>query len=166
MIFSTNVHKQMKKIDLFYPDLKFLKTWQYNFHNPGSAIRPETPEERKFRISHFAMMWNIMIETTQKAYDNHDPKLRLLIKYEDLRLNSFKEIDRTYKFLGYELGKEEIQAIVERTSFENVPKNMKGEDKNIRKAKPGGFKDYFTNEEIKIVNKMMKVNLKKYKYEV
>lgn len=139
---------------------------QGKFHNPGSLIRPETPEERKFRMSHFAVMWNLMIETTQKAYDNHDTKLRLLVRYEDLRLNPVKEIDRIYQFLGYDLGNDEIKNIAERTSFENVPKNMKGEDKNIRKAKPGGYEEYFTDEEIKIINKMMKENLKKYGYEV
>jgi hypothetical protein len=139
---------------------------QGKFHNPGSLIRPETPEERKFRISHFALMWNIMIEATQKAYDNHEPKLRLLVKYEDLRINSFDEIARIYKFLGYNLKKEELKNIVEQTSFENVPENMKGKDKNIRKAKPGGFKEYFTNEELELVHKMIKDNLKKYNYEI
>lgn len=140
---------------------------QGKFHNPrGSLSGPETSEERKFRIGHFSVMWNLMIETTQKAFDAHNPNLRLLVKYEDLRLNPAKEIERIYKFLGYDLSEDEINKIADITSFENVPNELKGKDKNIRKGKPGGFYDYFTDKELKIANKIMKDNLLRYGYKV
>jgi len=140
---------------------------QGKFHHPrGLKSKPETPEEKKFRISHFAVMWNLMIETTQKAYDLHDAKLRLMVKYEDLRFSPFKEIDRIYKFLGYDFGEKEINRIVEETKFENIPSELKGEDKNIRKGTPGGYKEYFSAEELKIVNNIMKENLTKYGYKI
>jgi len=140
---------------------------QSKFQNPRKGARgPETPEERKFRIGHFSMMWNIMIETTQKAYENHDPDLRILVKYEDLRQESEREIKRIFEFLGYHLSEDEIKEIADLTSFENVPSEMKGEDKNIRKAKPGGFHDYFSDEEIKIMNKIMGENLTKFGYKL
>jgi len=140
---------------------------QGKFHNPrGIMSEPETPEERKFRMSHFAVMWNLMIETTQRAYDSHDPELRLLVRYEDLRLDPLKEIGHIYKFLGYDLSEQEIEKIADITSFENVPQELKGEDKNLRQAKPGGFKKYFTGEELRIANKIMKENLLKYGYEI
>ena len=107
-----------------------------------------------------------MIETTQKAYDSHNPNLRLLVKYEDLRLDPVPQISRIYKFLGYEMTEAQIKKIADSTSFENVPDELKGDDKNIRKAKPGSFKDYFTDEELKIANKIMKENLLKYGYKV
>jgi len=139
---------------------------QGKYQNPGSMLRPETPDERKFRMSHFAVMWNLMTETTQKAYDSHNPNLRLLVKYEDLRLNPISQIDRIYKFLGYDISEEQIKNIADITSFENVPQEEKGDDKNIRKGKPGGFKEYFSDEELKILNKIMKDNLKKYGYKL
>lgn len=140
---------------------------QGKFQNPrGKKSIPETPEERKFRISHFAMMWNLMIQTTQKAYDSHNPKLRLLVKYEDLRFEPQKEIEKIYKFLGNDLSKEEINKIVKETKFENIPDELKGLDKNIRKATPGSYKEYFSKEELKIANKIMKDNLIKYGYKL
>ncbi len=127
---------------------------------------PETPEERSFRIQHFAMLWNMMSDITRKAYDYHNPELRLLVKYEDLRLDSFNEIKKIYKFLGYDLPDEEIKKMVYETSFENIPKEHKGEDKGKRKAKPGGFTDYFTKGEIEMMNKIMKNNLREYGYKI
>jgi len=140
---------------------------QGKFHNPrGLKARPETHEERKYRISHFALMWNIMIETTKKAYESHSPNLRLLVRYEDLRLDPVKEINRIYKFLGYDLSDEQIRRLADITSFENIPSELKGGDKNIRKGKPGGFREYFSSEELKIVNKMMSENLREYGYQI
>lgn len=140
---------------------------QGKFHNPrGSFSRPETDEERKFRIAHFAKMWNLMIETTQRAFDKHDPNLRLQVKYEDLRKNPVNEIKKIYDFLGYQLPESKIKEIADVTSFENVPDELKGDDKNIRKAKPGNFRDYFNQNELEIVNEIMKDNLKKYGYEI
>jgi len=66
--------------------------------------------------------------------------------------------------LGYDLSKEEITRISDITSFENVPEKLKGEDKNIRKGTPGNFKEYFSDEELKIVNEIMKDNLLRYGY--
>ena len=140
---------------------------QGKFHNPRRFFsRPETDEERKFRIAHFAKMWNLMIETTQRAYDKHNSNLRLMVKYEDLLTSPINEIKKIYDFLGYQLPEAKIKEIADVTSFENVPDELKGDDKNIRKAKPGNFRDYFNQKELEIVNEIMKDNLKKYGYEI
>jgi len=139
---------------------------QGKHHNPRKDVGPETSEQRKFRIAHFALMWNTMINITKKAYNAHNPDLRLLVKYEDLRLNPIPEIKRIYKFLGYDLIDEELKFIADESSFENIPDELKGDDKAIRKAKPGSYKEYFTEEELKIANKMMKENLLEFGYKL
>ena len=140
---------------------------QGKFQNPGRFFsRPETDEERKFRIAHFAKMWNLMIETTQRAYDKHNSNLRLMVKYEDLLTSPINEIKKIYDFLGYQLPEAKIKEIADVTSFENVPDELKGEDKNIRKAQPESFKDYFSEKELEMVNEIMKNNLEKYDYQV
>jgi len=161
------VSSQIKTDFLIRDGRDVIDSRQGKFQNPrGGQKNPETPEERRFRIGHFSLMWNIMIEVTTKAYEQHDPDLRILVKYEDLRTDSFNQIKRIYDFLGKPLPDSEIQKIVESTQFENVPEDMRGEDKNIRKAKPGGYNDYFTNDEIKLMNKIMKDGLKKYGYSI
>jgi len=138
---------------------------QGKFHNPrlGKATI-ETPQERQFRISHFALMWNHHTTIAKKAFDLHSPQLRLFVKYEDLRLGPIEQIKRIYKFLGFELSESEIKKISSETSFENVPADQKGEDKNKRKARPEGYKEYFTYDEIRLLNKIMKENLIKFGY--
>ena len=137
---------------------------QGKFHNPGKDNQKK--EHTLFRLHYFAMLWNIMIETTQKAYQLHDEHLRLMLKYEDLRTKPFAEINKIYKFLGYELSNEELEKIVEETRFENVPEEKKGDDKNIRKASPGGYQETMNKNEIKLLNSLMGENLKKFGYNV
>lgn len=137
---------------------------QSKYQNPRSQEEAETPEERRFRINHFAMIWNIMIETTKKAYDAHNSDLKLLVRYEDLRLDTKNEINRIFKFLGYQLRESKIIKIFERTKFENVDEKEKGEDKDIRKAKVGGYKEYFSNDELQMLDYIMGDNLKKFGY--
>jgi len=138
---------------------------QGKFFNPRSQEEAETPEERRFKIIYHAMNWNIMIETTTKAFELHDESLRLLIKYEDLRLKTEKEIKKIYRFLGYELDNEVIKQITDRTSFENVPHELRGEEKVIRKAQPEGYKEYFSDDELQMVNSILGDNLKKFGYQ-
>ena len=137
---------------------------QSKFHNPHAGSSSETLEERKFRIIHFAMWWNIMIETTKKAFDAHNSDLRLQVKYENLREKPFDEIKQIYEFLGYNLSDNEIQKIVEAVKFEKIPDKLKGFDKNIRQAKPSGYLENFSKDEIKLMNEIMKFNLKEFGY--
>ena len=140
---------------------------QGKFHNPrGGQRMPETPEERRFRIAHFAKMWNIMISITKKAFEQHNPRLRLLVKYEDLRLQPINEISKIFNFLNWTTTKNEIIKTAEKTKFENIPEDERGEDKNKRKAQLGAYKEYLTSEEIQIVNKIMKENLDEFLYDV
>ncbi len=140
---------------------------QGKYHNPRPGAKaPETPEEKKFRLAHFAKIWNWMISVTKHAYDHHDPKLRLLVRYEDLRKDPISWIRRIYNFLGWNISDAFIQKIAEETKFENVPPDQKGEDKNKRKATPGGYKDYFTEDEIRIVNRIMREYLLEFGYKL
>jgi len=139
---------------------------QAKLHNPRRGDVTENIEERKFRIAYFSIMWNIMINITKKAYAAHNPDLRILVKYEELRLNPIPEISRIFKFLGYQFKEEDIKKIADETSFENVSVNLKGDERDIRKAKPGGYKDYFTEVELGIVNEIMKDNLLEFGYKI
>jgi len=138
---------------------------QSKFHNPRTGMDPETDAERKFRIIYFSKIWNYHVNRTTKAYDMHDSNLRLLVRYEDLRRNPVEEIRKIFEFLEIKTSEEEIHKIAEQTSFENIPLNEKGEDKNKRKATPGSWKENFSQEEIGIMNRIMKDELARFGYE-
>lgn len=139
---------------------------QGKFHNPRVGMGPETLQERKYRIRYFSFMWNIHTTITKKAFEMHDPSLRLLVKYKDLRNNPITEIQRIYKFLEYEQPEYEIQKIAEETKFENLSSNERGLEKNNRKAQPGSWKENFNDDEKKIMNHIMGDNLRQFGYEV
>jgi len=134
--------------------------------NPREGMGPETESERLFRISHFAIMWRLQTTIAKKAYDNHNPNLRLFLKYEDLRTKPFEKIKKIYQFLGISLTENEIKHISQITKFESIPQEQKGIDKNKRLAIVGSFKKYFTEKELQIINQIMKKNLKKFGYKV
>jgi alcohol sulfotransferase len=94
-----------------------------------------------------------------------------LVRYEDLRANSEQELARMLDFLGVEATDEQVKAAVEYSSFENMKKmesqsaqsklsggRMKPRDKDnpdsykVRRAKVGGYRDYFTDEEVAAID--------------
>lgn len=139
---------------------------QSKFQNPRLNLGSETEEERKFRINYFSNLWNLHVDVTSRAYESHDPNLRLLVRYEDLRTNPVENIEKIYQFLGFDIPINKIQEISDETKFENVPSFMRGTDKNIRVATPGHWKSYFSEEEKKMANAIMRDNLLKFGYKI
>jgi hypothetical protein len=90
----------------------------------------------------------------------------LLIKYEDLRIEPLTELRKVYSFIGVEASDSTLQNIIDKYSFEKVPASEKGEGKVIRKAKPGGWRDCFSEEEKDIMNSIMGDMLRALGYEV
>lgn len=94
-----------------------------------------------------------------------------LVRYEDLRANSEEELARMLDFLGVKATGEQVKAAVDYSSFENMKKmesqsaqsklaggRMKPRDKDnpdsykVRRAKVGGYRDYFTDEEVAAID--------------
>jgi len=136
------------------------------FHNPTIKKRPNTPEERRYRITYYSTLWNLHVSIANKAYEAHNPNLKLFLKYEDLRYDSVKQVERIFRFLDIRASDEELNKVVERTKFENVPEDQRGADKNIRKASPGAWRESFNKIEVALMNKIMGENLLKFGYQL
>jgi hypothetical protein len=128
--------------------------------------RSNTPDEIRYKIVYYGTLWNMHTTITEKAYNAHNPDLRLLVKYEDLRFNPVPEISRIYRFLGINVSDDEILRTAEDTKWENVPEEKKGEDKNKRIASPGNWRKTFSKKEIELMNKIMGENLKRFGYQM
>lgn len=93
----------------------------------------------------------------------------LLVRYEDLRADTGRELGRLLEFLGAPASPEEIQDAVRFSSLENMRK-LEGEGKlgflgrrgrpgdkgdpqsfKTRRGKVGGWTDYFTPEEARVI---------------
>jgi len=81
------------------------------------------------------------------AYNNHNPTLRLLIKYEDLRKNTLHELEKIYHFLEIRLIEQDLKKIVEEYDFDKIPTSERGLGKFNRSAKVGGWRNNFSKDE-------------------
>jgi len=93
------------------------------------------------------------VGNVREAYYSHNgPKV--LVRYEDLRTDTLSTMRRIYSSLGIEVHEQELTRAVEKHSWENVPEEEKGEGKFHRKAKPGGWREDLTPEQVKTVERI------------
>jgi len=123
-----------------------------------------TPEKRLEKIKEYCKSWKIVTDVVKKAYENHNPKLRLLIKYENLLKNTFTELRKIYNFIGISISDKDLQRKIEEHSFSKIPESEKGSGKFARSATPGRWKKNFSDEEQKIMNEMLYDTLKQFDY--
>jgi hypothetical protein len=120
---------------------------QWRANGGGDSLADTDPDEF---ARQWANMYTVSLGNARKAYEAHKGR-KAIVRYEDLRADTIETMRRLYSTLGIPVDEEELARIVERHSWENVPENKKGPDKPHRKAKPGGWKEDLTPEQIEIV---------------
>jgi len=129
------------------------------------GLRREVKDNDRLQfIKKFSKFWNQLMEILLKTYENHPSELRLLLKYEELRKNTFVELKKIYEFIEIQINDEEIKTIVTKYSFENIPENQKGPRQFKRYASPGKWKDNFNEEEKELINNLIGETLLKLGY--
>jgi len=111
-----------------------------------------------------AKYWIKQMENLLNTYENNSKDNIILVKYEDLRKNTFETIFPIYKFLKIEISENDLNKIIYKYSYENIPEGEKGQGKFVRFASPGKWKENFTHQEIDITNKIMGETLKSLGY--
>jgi len=121
---------------------------------------------RKQQIEFFSLQWSEWTEHVLESFHNHDQKNKILIRYEDLRKNTYEELKKIYNFIGIKTTKSELKEKIKKYNFKNIPASMKGSGKFYRVATPGKWKDNFNQKEKNLMNSIMGETLKKMKYDV
>jgi len=127
--------------------------------------KPMQQNQRLNFIRNRAIIWIQIIQRMKKTFENHHPDLRLFVRYEDLRKNTIEELSKIYQFLGIDITRNKLEEIIEKYSFENIPKEQKGIGKARRTAKVGGWKENFNIEERDLMNSMLRDTLTQVGYE-
>jgi hypothetical protein len=96
-----------------------------------------------------------------------------LVRYEDLRAQPHEELRKMLDFMQVDAGQEHVNAAVEYSSYENMKKmeskqqfrlaggRMMPRDKDnpnsykVRRAKVGGYRDYFSDEEVSRIDALL-----------
>jgi len=120
---------------------------------------PITEDRKMTFIKNNSKQYVTLIEDFMSTLANHDKKLRIMVRYEDLRKNTVEELSKIYQFLEIDITKSKLEEIVEKYSFENIPSQSKGKGKFIRFATPGKWKENFNEEEQKLMNSTMEKTL-------
>lgn len=135
--------------------------------NSWAHIAPFNSRDEKLRFtSLFSKEWAHLMNILNVTYERHNPKLRYLIKYESLRLDTFEELKKIYDFLNIEISDDDLRNIITKYDFDNIPPSEKGPTKFNRSALIGGWKNNSDMEEKSIMNSIMGDTLKKFGYEL
>ncbi len=101
------------------------------------------------------------IVNARQAYETHRG-CKVLIRYEDLRADTFGTMKHIYSSLEMAVDEGELERIVEKHSWENIPEEEKGEGKFYRRASPGGWKEDLTAEQVETVERITAPIIKEF----
>ena len=102
-----------------------------------------------------------IVSRVQEAYEAHQGK-KTLVRYEDLRHDTVNTMKAMYAALDIEADEAQLEAAVEKHSWENVPEDQKGRDKFFRKAQVGSWKDDLSPMQVKLIENITGPILSKY----
>ncbi len=101
------------------------------------------------------------VGNARQAYETHvGPKAA--VRYEDLRGDTINEMRRIYTDLGIEVDEQNLDDVVRRHSWENIPEKDKGQGKFYRKASPGGWREDLSPKQIETVERVAAPILKQF----
>ncbi len=136
----------------------------FDAHNKNSwnpILEPlATEKQRKERLELYSHRWKRTIGIVGDAFKNHNPNLRYRIRYEDLLKNTLEELKKVYNFLNIEVDNKDLQKIINKYQFEKIPEQKRGTGKFTRFAKPGKWRENFSEDEKEIMEEIMGPTLK------
>jgi hypothetical protein len=124
---------------------------------------PVAPWGRLALVRWLADVWAFRTTEVRRAYEAHDPRRRVLVRYEDLRADTPAALEQICSASGLPAGSPE--RIAEAHAFEQVPMEERGEAKAIRSAQPGAWRENLTPEEQEAVQEIMGPNLAELGYQ-
>ena len=110
-----------------------------------------------------AWLWNV--DSVNRAFLEHPPDRRVLVRYEDLRANTDAVFAELCRSLGLGLTSQEIQDAVERFAFERIPAVQRGPGQFARAATPGLWRTNLSPQEQELLADLIGDRLHELGYE-
>lgn len=121
---------------------------------------------RLHAIAFYAHLWNFQVDIMQAAFAGHAPERRLLLRYEDLRVNPTPQLREMFDRIGMAIDDAALDALVTRTRLENIPAAEKGPDKPRQTGQIGKYANVFSDPEIALMEAIMGRNLRRFGYKL
>jgi hypothetical protein len=100
-------------------------------------------------------VWLHRTEVVQETYERTDPSRRVLIRYEEMRADPARALERICSLLGVEANRDQLEQIADANGFERVPESDRGAGREIRRAKPRGWEKHLSRKEIKLMHEVL-----------
>jgi hypothetical protein len=136
---------------------------QGTWHSKGFPDAQYERRSRADRVEEFAIQWRGRTEISLEAYEKHDPDRRLMIRYEDLRVDAESWLTRACEWAG--LPTDRNPEFVQRLAFERAPEAQRGEGEFRRKAKPGGWREDLAPHEVAVIETICAEPMRRLGYE-
>jgi len=140
-----------------------------DMHRPDSwaKLRPfRDDKDRLDAINYYSQLWVVNMKNIKIGFDKHDSKLKLMLKYEDLKANTVLKLKEIYDFINLSINETELKKIINQFDFTNIPEFEKGDGKFKRTAKLGGWRKNFNEKEIEVMNSILGKTLREFGYKL
>jgi hypothetical protein len=114
-----------------------------------------TGREREALIRWQASVWLRRTEVVQRAFAAQEPERRVLVRYEQLRMEPRRELRRICALLGVRTPPSRLDEIAEASSYERVPAASRGNGHRIRHAQPGAWRETMTLSEQRLMHRIL-----------
>lgn len=145
----TELFPDSKLIFLLRDGRDVVDSWLAAYQEDSWAIRggafPVAEGGRIPLIRWLATVWAYRTEAVRRAFDAHPAERRILVRYEELRESTAPTLAEICELLGLDPG--EAAAVAERHRFERVPARERGPRREIRAARPGGWRENLSRAE-------------------
>jgi Sulfotransferase family len=125
---------------------------------------PVTDAGREALVRWQSAVWAFRTELVQRVYARHPPDRRVLVRYENLVAEPVRELARICAYLPLEASADTLAEVSARHAYTAVPPVAKGDDKEIRSARPGAWCHNLTPREHDVMHEVMGAKLAELGY--
>jgi Sulfotransferase family len=123
-----------------------------------------TDAGRKALVRWQSAVWAFRTAVVQRVYDEHPADRRVLVRYGDLVADPARELARICAYLPVDASAHALGAVATDHAYAAVPRADKGDDKHIRSATPGAWRDNLTAAEQDVMHEVMGAKLAEFGY--
>jgi Sulfotransferase family len=142
----------------------WLAAYRYGSWALDEGAFPVTDGGRESLVRWQSAVWAFRTAVVQRVYDEHPPDRRVLVRYEDLVGDPARELARICAYLPIDASADVLADVAARHAYAAVPRADKGDDKEIRSATPGGWRDNLTPAEHDVMHEVMGTKLAELGY--
>jgi hypothetical protein len=140
---------------------------------PGGWLASPLPEraeqlrdDRLELVKRESRLWRARTQAVRRAFDAHPPQLRLIVRYEDARADTPRELARMEEWLGLRRTETARADALRWNDFDAFPAEAKGSGKTLRAARPGLWRENLSAEEQAAMHEIMGPVLGELGYEL